>query len=179
MFAALVASQLAAVAGTPDPHEAPATATAEGPHGGALPRVRRCLAQAPPETAVDACVGRWGKLCQTAPEHITTVGISACVSTELDAWETLRAEVSAKLELAAQRYDREVVPEGAPSVSSSLAAPRTTWEAHRAVQRTDEWSECAGGTMRGSVALACKTSLPARRFGYLVEHGRHQKHFDS
>jgi len=135
-FAAFVATQLAAVAGTPDAHEAPATAAAEGPHGGALPWVRRCLAKAPPETAVDACVGRWGNLCQTVPEHITTVGISACISTELDAWETLRAEVFAKLELAAQRYDREGIPEGAPSVRSSLAASRTTWEAHHDTQCT-------------------------------------------
>ena len=122
-------------------------------------------------------MGGWSNPCTETPSGGSTVGISGCLAQELEAWESVRSAVHARLLVAARKYDEDPV-DGAPPVGASLVAAKAAWEAHRDAQCTYEWSEYAGGTMRGIVAVSCRLQLTADRCAYLVAHGSHQKHFE-
>jgi len=149
--------------------------TPDAPLPKPLAWVRQCLKDSPPATAVDTCRGRWANLCQDRPQGSTTVGITGCIANEVTAWETLLAEVHAKLDTAARSYDQHI-PEGY-SVQTSLAASKTAWEAFRDAQCDYEYTEYIDGTMRSIVGASCRLSLTAQRYEYLVDHGRQQNHF--
>ena len=126
---------------------------------------------------IDPCVGGWSTPCTETPGGGSTRGLSGCLAQELEAWESVRSAVHARLLDAARTYDEDPV-DGAPPVGASLVAAKAAWEAHRDAQCTYEWSEYAGGTMRGIVAVSCRLQLTADRCAYLVAHGSHQKHFE-
>lgn len=160
---------------------APVPPTGDVPPASASPQtplawLHQCLADTPADQALDMCTGGWSNPCTETPGGGTTVGISGCLAQELEAWESVRSAIHARLLDAARMYDQDPV-EGAPPVGASLVASKAAWEAHRDAQCTYEWSEYAGGTMRGIVAVSCRLQLTAERCAYLIAHGNHHNHF--
>ncbi|VDS09190.1 hypothetical protein PARHAE_02380 [Paracoccus haematequi] len=116
--------------------------------------VEACLAQTPPRETQTDCIGLAAKLCQTAPDGETTLGISACLMAEHDAWDEIlnREYAETRAHFSQTR-----------GLTDTLLAAQRAWIAFRDAECTLAYDRWDGGSMRTIASADCRMRQTARR----------------
>lgn len=116
--------------------------------------VDACLAATPRGGVDPDCIGQAARACQEIPGYASTVGASACLMAEHDAWDRI---------LNDQYREAAALLGGPLQVGDQLRTAQRAWIAFRDADCTLAYDRYGGGSMRVIASADCQMRHTARR----------------
>jgi uncharacterized protein YecT (DUF1311 family) len=115
--------------------------------------------------AVLDCAGRTAAACMMTPGGDTTIGMVACLESELAYWDARLGAAYAERVTIAREQDAELRELGssAASMEQSLRAMQRAWMSYRDASCLYEQAQWMGGTGGGPATMACHMRETARQ----------------
>ncbi|MCB1345529.1 MAG: DUF1311 domain-containing protein [Methylobacteriaceae bacterium] len=136
----------------------PVAAWAETPLDRAAAGAVECL-----EIGDRTCIGNAARFCMEAtPEGQTTLGMSACLMAERDAWDRLLNEEYARARAESARVDAADTPDHAVRAARLRDAQRA-WIAYRDANCAVDYALPGGGSLRQITGAHCVLRMTAER----------------
>jgi len=118
--------------------------------------VRACFETTGPGMVQPPCVGFAAQTCQAQPGGQTTLGISACLQGETQAWDDL-------LNAQYKGARAQMLAQGGPALADQLLEAQRAWIAFRDADCGLEYSIWGDGSMRVIAAAQCQLRKTAQR----------------
>ena len=146
---------------------APAPALAAEPPSAEAMRaqIEDCLQGSPDLQADSVCVGMPAESCMAIPENQTTLGMSACINAEADAWDQILNALWPEVKTQAAEFDAAERPQemGLPRQSDSLLAAQRAWIAYRDAECLLAYAQGGIGSIRHNYGASCRLQMISDR----------------
>jgi uncharacterized protein YecT (DUF1311 family) len=119
-----------------------------------------------------SCISKAANTCIESEGGYTTVGMSYCLSQELDHWDGLLNQAYGALMTKAKANDAEMASLGsaAPQQAPLLTQMQRDWIAYRDSTCAFEGSLWGGGTGAGPAGTGCMLEKTAAQYLWLNDH---------
>lgn len=130
-------------------------------------QTQSCLSNLPAGTSISSCAGRSADAC-IEKDGASTIAISQCVNSEVNAWTLLMGQTYAAALRRAEQADAEMNGFG-DSQHEALQGTQSTWTFYSDAVCEFERSKFGGGSGGGPAALYCMLNMTAARTEWLAQ----------